>query len=56
MDQCNPIHNPIVPSFKRVKDEDAVQVDSTLYKQIVGSLMYSTATHPYMMFIVSLIS
>ena len=28
----------------------------TLYKQIVGSLMYLTATRPNLMFVVSLIS
>jgi len=31
-------------------------VDKTYYKQVVGSLMYLTATRPDMMFVVSLIS
>ncbi|XP_020425774.1 uncharacterized protein LOC109950618 [Prunus persica] len=48
--------DPIVPSCKLLRDEDGVQVDSTIYKQIVGSLMYLTATRPDMMFVVSLIS
>ena len=56
MDKSNPVHNPIVPGTKLLKDEDGVKVDSTFYKQIVGSLMYLTATRPYMMFVVSLIS
>jgi hypothetical protein len=56
MDQCNSVHNPAVPGFKLTKDEGGVKVDSTLYKQIVGSLMYLTATRPDLMFIVSLIS
>jgi hypothetical protein len=56
MDQCNPVNNPLVPGHKLSKDEDGVKVDSTLYKQIVGSLMYLTATRPDMTFIVSLIS
>ena len=43
MDQCNLVHNPIVLDFKLVKDEDGVRIASTLYKQIVGSLMYFTA-------------
>ena len=56
MDQCNSVHNPVVPGFKLTKDEGGVEVDSTVYKQMVGSLMYLTATRPDLMFIVSLIS
>lgn len=32
MAQCNPVHNPIVPGFKLMRDENGVRVDSTLYK------------------------
>ncbi|KAJ8621549.1 hypothetical protein MRB53_030078 [Persea americana] len=56
MDQCNSVHNPVVLGFKLTKDEKGVEVDSTLYKQMVGSLMYLTATRPDLMFIVSLIT
>ena len=56
MDKSNSVHNPIVPGFKLVKDEGGVKVNKTYYKQIVGSLMYLTATRPDMMFVVSLIS
>ena len=56
MDQCNSVHNPVVPGFKLTKDEGGVEFDSTIYKQMVGSLMYLTATRPDLMFIVSLIS
>ena len=56
MDRCNLVKNPVVPSHKLDKDEDGVRVDNTLYKQIVGSLMYLTTTRPDITFIVSLIS
>jgi hypothetical protein len=56
MGQCNSVKNPIIPGFKLTRDEGGVQVDSTLYKQMVGSLMYLTATRPDLMFDVSLIS
>jgi hypothetical protein len=56
MDQCNSVHNPAVPGFKLTTDEEGIKVNSTLYKQIVGSLMYLIATRPDLMFIVSLIS
>ncbi|XP_070662188.1 secreted RxLR effector protein 161-like [Malus domestica] len=56
MGNCNPVHNPIVPGTKLTKDLIGEKVDSTYYKQIVGSLMYLTTTQPDTMFVVSLIS
>ena len=56
MDQCNSIHYTMLPSFKIVKDEDEIEVESTLYKQMIGSLIYLIATRPDLMFIVSLIN
>ena len=56
MQNFNSVGNPIVPGQKVSRDEVGVKVDSTLYKQIVGSLMYLTATRPDLMFVVSLIS
>ena len=50
------MHNPVILGFKLVKDEDGVRIDSTLYKQMVGNLMYLTTTRPNLMFIVSLIN
>jgi len=56
MRNCNLVKNPIIPGFKLVKDEGEVSVDATTYKQMVGSLMYLTATRPDLAFVVSLIS
>ncbi|CAL2272543.1 unnamed protein product [Prunus armeniaca] len=56
MDQCNSVLNPVVPGFKLTKDKGGVKVDSIIYKQMVGSLIYLTTTRPDLMFIVSLIS
>ncbi|GAU48606.1 hypothetical protein TSUD_327180 [Trifolium subterraneum] len=47
---------PIVPGFKINRDVNGVAVDDTYFKQIVGSLMYLTATRPDIMFSVSIIS
>ncbi|RVW35655.1 Retrovirus-related Pol polyprotein from transposon TNT 1-94 [Vitis vinifera] len=38
------------------KKKYALEVDKTYYKQVVGSLMYLTATRPDLMFVVSIIS
>jgi hypothetical protein len=42
MSQCNAVHNPVVPGFKIMKDEGGVEVDNTMFKRIMGSLMYLT--------------
>ncbi|BBH08994.1 ADP glucose pyrophosphorylase large subunit 1 [Prunus dulcis] len=39
MAQCNSVLNPVVPGFKLTKDEGGVEVNSTVYKQMVGSLI-----------------
>lgn len=52
----NSVRSPIVPGFKMCKDEDGTKVDETYYKQIMGSLVYLTATRPDMMVVVSIIS
>lgn len=56
MDRSKPVHNPIVLGLKLSEDEDGQKNDSTLYKKLVGSLMYLTVTRPDMMFVVSLLS
>ncbi|XP_050890990.1 uncharacterized mitochondrial protein AtMg00810-like [Lathyrus oleraceus] len=43
--------NRIVPGQKVGRDETGVKIDPTVYKQIVGSLMYLTATCPDLMFV-----
>ncbi|CAL2237913.1 unnamed protein product [Prunus armeniaca] len=54
--ESNEVNSSIVPGFKISKDEDGIAVDETYFKQLVGSLMYVTATRPDMMFVTNLIS
>ncbi|KAE8666712.1 Ubiquitin carboxyl-terminal hydrolase family protein [Hibiscus syriacus] len=56
MDKSNPVKNPIVLGSKLTRDEGGVRVDTTLFKQVVGNLMYLTSTRPDLMYSVSLIS
>ncbi|XP_024200534.1 uncharacterized mitochondrial protein AtMg00810-like [Rosa chinensis] len=56
MKYCNSVKNPVVPGFKPVKDEGGAGMDTTVNKQIVGSLMYLTAPRPDLAYVVSLIS
>ncbi|KAG7534720.1 GAG-pre-integrase domain [Arabidopsis thaliana x Arabidopsis arenosa] len=56
MENSNSVKNPIVPGTKLHKDQSGERVDETLFKQLVGSLMYLTVTRPDLMFVVCLIS
>ena len=44
MDKCKPAETPIALGTKLTKNDDGPAVNATLYKQMVGSLMYLTAT------------
>ena len=55
MESCNPVKNLIVSRFKLVKDEGNTSIDATTYKQMVGSLMYLTATRLDLVYVVSFI-
>jgi len=56
MKDCNLVSTPTEFGLKLNKDHEGKKVDNTLYKQIVGSLMYLTTTRPDIMYSVSLIS
>lgn len=56
MGGCNPVKNPIVPGTKLVKDGGEASVNSTLFKQLIGSLMYLSVTRPDIAFVVCLLS
>ena len=53
---CNSVITPSEVGLKLSKSGAGKRVDSTLYKQIVGSLMYLTSTRPDIMHTVNLIS
>jgi len=56
MENCNAIKNPIVLGTRLSKNDAGTKVDATLFKQVVGSLMYLTATQSNLIYGVSLIS
>jgi len=56
MMNCKPTPNPIVIGEKLSKEDVGSNVDPTLFKRLVGSLMYLTATRPDFMYVIILIS
>ena len=53
---CKTSPTPVITGLKLSKDDDGSTVDPTLFKRLVGSLMYLTSTRPEIMYGVSLIS
>ncbi|KAG6478573.1 hypothetical protein ZIOFF_062016 [Zingiber officinale] len=49
MENCNSVNTPAEVGLKLVRNPEGRKVDSTLYKQIIGNLMYLTATRPDIM-------
>ncbi|KAI5388828.1 hypothetical protein KIW84_074477 [Lathyrus oleraceus] len=46
----------MVQGFKISKDENGIEMDGSFFKQLIGSMMYLTATRPNIMYAVSLLS
>ena len=53
---CNLVKNPIVLGTRLLKTDEGAEVNKTIFKQLVGSLMYLNVTRPYIAHYVSLIS
>lgn len=56
MGDCNSVRNPMIPGNKLTKEGEGRSVDPTIFKQIVGSLRYLTATRPDLIYSVNMVS
>ena len=56
MKNCNSVSMPFEVDLNLIKNPEGKRVDSILFKQIVGSLMYLTVTRPNIMHAISLFS
>ena len=56
MSNCKTAPTPVITCLKLSKDDEGSTVDPMLFKRLVGSLMYLTATRTNIMYGVSLIS
>ena len=53
---CKAMTTPMTNSLKLLNDDTSEAVDVTLYRQIIGSLMYLTNTRPDICFVVNTLS
>jgi hypothetical protein len=56
MEECNPAETLIPLGTKLSKKDEGPTVDPTLYKSLVGSLLYLTTTRPDIVYAASLVS
>jgi hypothetical protein len=54
--ECKSMDTPMETNLKVMVDTSLELVDVTLYRQIIGSLMYLTNTRPYICFVVNTLS
>ena len=56
MEDSKPISTPIVTSCKLRKYYKSLEVDHTMYRSMIGSLLYVTTTRPYVIEAVGLVA
>ena len=56
MEDCRPMSTPMVTNWKKLHASEGELVDPTLYRQLIGSLMYLVITRPDMSFALNTLS
>ena len=56
MENCKSMTTPMCPKEKLCKDVEEEQVDETLYRSLIGCLMYLTTTRPDILYTVNVLS
>jgi hypothetical protein len=56
MGDCKPMTTPMITNLKKLSASDSELVDPTLYRQLIGSLMYLVNTRPNICFVVNTLS
>jgi hypothetical protein len=55
MEDSKPMSTPMVTGCKLILEDDSPKVDQTMYRSMVGSLLYTTTTRPDIMQVVGLV-
>ncbi|KAI4312157.1 hypothetical protein MLD38_037000 [Melastoma candidum] len=56
MNEAKSVPTPLVANLKLVKDDGSDAADATLFRSIIGSLLYLSTSHPDLMFAASYLS
>src|SRR5271156_5944418 len=55
MEDCKPVSTHMITGCKLRKDDGSPEVDQKLYRSMIGSLLYATASRPDVMYAVGLV-
>ena len=56
MDECYPVRTPMITGCKLSQNDESPLVDTTLYRSMIGSLLYLTASRPDIMQAVGMVA
>lgn len=56
MEECAPMSTPMTTDYKLSKDDESPSVDATLYRSIIGAILYLTASRPDIMQAVGMVT
>jgi hypothetical protein len=56
MEECAPVSTPMITGCKLSKDDESPEVNSTLYRSMIGSLLYLTTSRPDIMQAVGMVA
>jgi hypothetical protein len=56
MSKCKPVSTPMIQGQMLMKEDGAPKVDGKVYRSLIGSLLYLTATRPNIQFAVNYLS
>ena len=56
MEDCRPMATPMITNWKKIDASEDKDVDPTLYRQLIGSLMYLVNTKPNIFYAVNTLS
>jgi hypothetical protein len=56
MEDCRPMSTPMITNWKKLSASDSQLADVTVYRQLIGSLMYLVNTRPDICFAVNTLS
>ena len=56
MEESNPVSTPMVTGCKVSNNDESLEVDHTMYRLMIGSLLYVTSARPDVMQVVGLVA
>ena len=55
MEDCKPVGTPMITGCRLSKDDESPEVDQKLYRSMIGSLLYATASRPDILHAIGLV-